>query len=401
MNSLIIGKGEIGTALYGVLSKHYVCDTYDIKDKIEPRITNDFKIMHICFPYCKNFVDKVEAYIMRFTPLYTVIHSTVPVGTCKKFKCNIFHSPVRGVHPNIEDGLLTYIKYISTNDLLLDNLSIVTEYFEKAGIVTKLYYNTDETELMKLLSLARYGVYLAFAKEQEDICNKFGLEYHKIVGDCETTRNEGMKKLGHLELCQPVLYPFTDYVGGHCVVENMAALLGQYKTPMLQEAFEIDSGIKIWDNCNIYDTAQIGKGVSIGAGTEIGHEVKIGNGVRIGAQCFIPEGVTIEKDCFIAPGVKFSNDKHPPSNKKKWGKVLVKEGATIGMGAIILPGVVIGKKAMIGAGAVVTKDVPDNEVWYGVPAYSHGITYFTCSTNSNKEDFNINDSSDMAGDVFL
>jgi acetyltransferase-like isoleucine patch superfamily enzyme len=88
--------------------------------------------------------------------------------------------------------------------------------------------------------------------------------------------------------------------------------------------------------------------------------------------CFIPEGVTIEDNCFIAPRVSFSNDKRPPSKKEFWGKITIKKNAAIGMGAIILPGVMVGEGAIVGAGAVVTKSIPAGEKWFGVPAMPHG-----------------------------
>jgi acetyltransferase-like isoleucine patch superfamily enzyme len=152
----------------------------------------------------------------------------------------------------------------------------------------------------------------------------------------------------------------------------MEILLRQFEAPLLKMAHKIDRNTVIWPNCNIYPTAKIGKGCSIGQFCEIGNNVVIKDSVRIGAYSFIPEGVTIEENVFIAPRVSFSNDKHPPSDKLAWGKILVKKGAAIGMGAIILPGVTIGENAVVGAGSVVTKNIPDGEVWYGAAATPHG-----------------------------
>ncbi len=125
---------------------------------------------------------------------------------------------------------------------------------------------------------------------------------------------------------------------------------------------------KIWPPCNIYPTAQIGENVNIGAFTEIGPNVVIGDNVRIGAMCFIPEGVFIAGDVWIGPRVTFTNDKYPPSGKDNWQKTVVKSGARIGAAVTILPGLIIGKNAIIGAGSVITKDVPAEEMWIGVPA---------------------------------
>ena len=142
---------------------------------------------------------------------------------------------------------------------------------------------------------------------------------------------------------------------------------------MIGTYVEIGKLVKIWhpDSVNIYGredaVCKIGNGVFIGAFVEIGPGVVIGDNVRIGAHCFIPEGVTIEEDCFVGPRATFCNDKYPPSDRQAWGKILVKKKASIGAGAIILPGVTIGESALVGAGAVVTENVPDWVIVTGNP----------------------------------
>lgn len=374
MTSLVIGMGEVGTALFNILNAAYPkqVGSYDVKEEwVAP--TTDIDILHICIPYSDNFHDIVLDYVHKIGPqVAIIIHSSVPVGATKQFVSHHYmHSPVRGVHPHMELGLITYIKYIGYNGQP-DHLEAISDYFGDAGIPNKLIGNTDTTELMKLLELSRYGVYIAFAKEQEAICKHFKVNYEQAYLEYERSRNDGMVELEQRDLCQPVLYPFKDFVGGHCTVEDMEILLKQFDTPLLRKSFEIDRATKIWPNSNVYPTAKIGKGCSIGQFCEIGNMVRIGNNVRIGAFTFIPEGVDIGDDVFIAPRVSFSNDKHPPAGKEKWGKIKVEKGAVIGMGAIVLPGVTIGENAVIGAGAIVTKDVPAGEVWYGLCASSHG-----------------------------
>lgn len=113
---------------------------------------------------------------------------------------------------------------------------------------------------------------------------------------------------------------------------------------------------------------KIGKGCTIHVLVWIGNNVVIGNRVKIQAFCFIPDGVTIEDDVFIGPHVCFTNDKRPPSYGKHWAKILVKKGARIGANATILPGIEIGENSLIGAGSVVTKNIPKGETWVGNPA---------------------------------
>lgn len=125
---------------------------------------------------------------------------------------------------------------------------------------------------------------------------------------------------------------------------------------------------KVWSPSKVYKTAQIGEDGNIGGFCEIGNNVVIGDRVRIGAFTFIPEGVTIEDDCFIGPRVTFTNDKYPPSSKDKWKKTIIKKGARLGAGVMVMCGVTIGEGALIGAASLVTKDVPAGEKWFGVPA---------------------------------
>ena len=129
---------------------------------------------------------------------------------------------------------------------------------------------------------------------------------------------------------------------------------------------KIGKNPKIWNFVNIYNYTVIGDNCKVGSYTEISG-AKIGNNVNISAKCFIPEGVTIEDNVMIGPGVHFTHE-FPPVPKNKWKPILVKKGAFLGSGCIILPGVTVNAGATVGAGAVVTKSVPRGSTWAGVPA---------------------------------
>ena len=133
------------------------------------------------------------------------------------------------------------------------------------------------------------------------------------------------------------------------------------------------TGTKIWhpELSNIGNCI-IGANCIIHSHVWIGDGVVIGSNVRIQAFCYIPGGVTIEDDVFLGPRVTMTNDRYPPSPNLE--KTLVKKGASIGAGAVILPGITIGENAIIGAGAVVTKDVPDGVTVYGNPAHCRSVS---------------------------
>lgn len=119
---------------------------------------------------------------------------------------------------------------------------------------------------------------------------------------------------------------------------------------------------KSWHFCNIYESAKIGEQCKIGSYVEIGDNVEIGNNCYIESYSFLPAGVKLENDVFIGPRVTFTNDKYPPSGGKHWKTTLVKQHARIGAGAVICPGITIGVSAIVGAGALVTKDVEDHAI---------------------------------------
>ena len=136
------------------------------------------------------------------------------------------------------------------------------------------------------------------------------------------------------------------------------------------------------DLVNLYG-CEIGDDTKVGAFVEVQKGVKIGRFCKVSSHSFLCEGVTLEDKVFVGHGVLFTNDPYPRAasgdrlqTESDWKVLptLVKEGASLGSGAVILCGITIGKEALVGAGAVVTKDVPDHAVVAGVPAKVTGDT---------------------------
>jgi len=140
---------------------------------------------------------------------------------------------------------------------------------------------------------------------------------------------------------------------------------------------KLGQGVKIFAFTNLYG-CEIGDEVKIGTFVEIQKGAKIGNRCKVSSHSFICEGVTLEDEVFIGHGVMFTNDMFPratagdgrPQTEADWQclKTLVKRGASIGSGATLLCGITIGERAVIGAGSVVTKDVPAGVIVAGNPA---------------------------------
>lgn len=132
----------------------------------------------------------------------------------------------------------------------------------------------------------------------------------------------------------------------------------------------IGNNTNIWQYCVIFPEAKIGDNCNICAHVLIENDVTVGNNVTVKSGVQLWDGITVEDSVFIGPNVTFTNDLFPRSkvHPKEYAKTIIKKGASIGANSTIVCGHTIGENAMIGAGSVVTHDVPAGEIWYGNPA---------------------------------
>jgi acetyltransferase-like isoleucine patch superfamily enzyme len=166
-------------------------------------------------------------------------------------------------------------------------------------------------------------------------------------------------------------------------VYKLAFAVMIHPTAEVSPKAQIGEGTKIWHQAQVREGARLGANCIVGKGVYIDFDVVIGNNVKIQNGASIYHGVTLEDGAFIGPHTCLTNDKTPraitPAGDLKrdadWevGKILVKYGASVGAGAVVLPQVIIGRFALVGAGAVVTRDVPDYGLVYGNPARLHGF----------------------------
>ena len=148
-----------------------------------------------------------------------------------------------------------------------------------------------------------------------------------------------------------------------------------HESSYIDEPCQISKGTKIWHFSHLLPNTTIGEKCIIGQNCMIGPNVCVGDNVKIQNNVSVYKGVEIESDVFIGPSAVFTNVINPRSfieRKDEFKKTLIKKGSTVGANATILCGVTLGQYSLVGAGAVVTKDVPDFAIVTGVPARQIG-----------------------------
>ncbi|MDE2079662.1 MAG: hypothetical protein KGI73_04765 [Patescibacteria group bacterium] len=213
MKTFIAGLGEIGGSLSGILSDYYEVHGYDVKQGKIGKWPVGVNILHVCFPYSEKFTQQVREYQKNLKPKYTVIHSTVPVGTSASL--DAIHSPVRGLHPYLKEGLLTFVKFLGG-----PNAEKVADYFRRAGMKVYICDKSETTELAKLLDTEYYRACIEFTRKSKQLCDALDIPFAETYTLFNQTYNEGYNKLNHPEYIRPTLLPIFGPIGGHCVVPN-------------------------------------------------------------------------------------------------------------------------------------------------------------------------------------
>jgi acetyltransferase-like isoleucine patch superfamily enzyme len=160
-----------------------------------------------------------------------------------------------------------------------------------------------------------------------------------------------------------------------------------HESAYVEDGAEIDDDTNIWHFVHIREGAEIGKNCNIGKGVYIDTKVKIGDNCKIQNFATVYQGVQIGNNVFIGPHVCFTNDLQPRAtiwNEERLVETTVKDGSSVGANSTIIAGIIIGKYSMIGAGSVVTKNVPDYGLVFGNPAKLKGFVC-ECGTKLGKK----------------
>jgi len=215
MNHLVLGLGEIGTAMKTVLSEKYSCSGRDIQSDL----TGKFDVLHVCFPYFVNFVEVVEMYKKEYAAdnALVIIHSTVPIGVSSQ--CAAVHSPVRGIHPHLVDGIKTFIKFFGG-----ERAKDAAKLFQDLGIGTITTPKSETTEALKLWETTIYAWNIILEKEIYRYCQEKEIDFDVVYTDANKTYNEGYEALGRPEYKKFILKHVDGPIGGHCLIPNAKLL---------------------------------------------------------------------------------------------------------------------------------------------------------------------------------
>ena len=226
------------------------------------------------------------------------------------------------------------------------------------------------------IPIAQKADYYTVEVEQKEPLKEEMNHFIKCVLERKTPRTdgeEGLRVLKILNLCEKSLKEQKPIEVVKITEDKKSYFV--HPSSYIDEEVEIGEGTKIWHFSHVLKNTKIGKNCIIGQNVMIGPDVKIGNRCKIQNNVSVFKGVTLEDEVFVGPSAVFTNVLTPRAfvnRKHEFKPTLIKKGATIGANATIICGVTIGKYAFIGAGAVVTSDVPDYALYLGVPATHSG-----------------------------
>jgi hypothetical protein len=230
MRQLIVGaKGQVGSALYEVLAAHYPVVGIDMDNTLDALNSRGelaavaFDVLHICIPYNEKFEAAVMDYCADFLAAggLTIIHSTTAVGVSHKLAA--VHSPIRGVHPKLADGIRTFEKFFGG-----PRAEEAAAIFRELGIVCVCTDKADNTEALKLWDTTYYGWNIIFEKAVKAYCDENELDFDIVYKQANETYNSGFTALGKQNVVRPVMKDFPGKIGGHCVISNAQILGGEF-----------------------------------------------------------------------------------------------------------------------------------------------------------------------------
>ncbi len=234
MSDIVVGMGQIGTAVKAVTESEYSFDSSQ-NSGLPIGIHGDIEVMHVCFPYSDDFVGAVKEYTELVQPKHTIVWSTVPIGTCEKL--GVVHTPVEGKHPDLELSIRQMERWIGTDNE--EEGKFFSGYFTALGLRTKVVNSSRFTEALKLMSTTEYGLNIEFARYKKQVADAIEMDF-ELTKEWNQAYNRLYKNLGMDGRFQKfVLDAPEGEKGGHCITPNARLLFEQYPDDLVAKVAEL------------------------------------------------------------------------------------------------------------------------------------------------------------------
>lgn len=219
---LVVGIGEIGYAVYKVLSKKWEVYGMDVRE-LPPDVLSyrsmGYSVIHICIPHSDEFVKQVQEYKESYPESLIIVHSTVPLGTCSLIGRDVVHSPVRGLHPCLEEGIATFMKYFGGT-----RAYEASKIFDAVGVKTSTTPCPEDTEAAKLWDTTQFGVEIMINKVIYQWCKENGVSFDFVYKEWNKSYDEGYRELNKGRFSRPFMDYVPGKISGHCVMPNCGIL---------------------------------------------------------------------------------------------------------------------------------------------------------------------------------
>ena len=238
---IVAGLGEIGRPLMEILARVYPCKGIDVAPI---QIDEPCSVFHVCYPFqIPDFVGTTVAYVQKHRPELVIINSTLAVGTTRKIQqrveCPVVYSPVRGKHAKMVQDMFFYQKFVTGFDE--GSTQRATEHFSRAGFKVATFPNPEVGETSKLIETTWLGLLVGWAQEVERMASQCDATFDDV--------NAFIKEIAYLPT-----NTFPGFIGGHCVMPNIALLQQRFSSRFL-DAIVDSNEQKERDMCAVVEGA--------------------------------------------------------------------------------------------------------------------------------------------------
>ncbi len=233
---LVVGFGEVGSAHANIIARVPSREVRAV-DIVPEKVPEAFRlkddnyqpdVLLLAMRNSEDYVANAKTYIEKYKPQMVNVLSTVPPGTCAKIGPFVTHSTTRGLHPHLEDGILTMVKHVGG-----ETADQMARFYGVAGIRCFTHRLAKTTEAAHILNNVAYGVNLMLADEMQKMCREWGVDYFQAVMGYTATNNDGFSALDQATKVRMILTPPGGKIGGHCVRQSAGLIPEGQRPPVI------------------------------------------------------------------------------------------------------------------------------------------------------------------------